>query len=937
MSVGRSTTTTIQLGVFDPDQETYTFYLTSFSQNGGSLKKGSTTVDSTSVVLQSNVNTNPPTFTGYVDLAYTVLAEESATSLTLSFVVFDGTQNSTQCTLALTSTENEAPTATPVAAQTIDEDTQTNVLILEGTDTDNFGEELRVVIIDLPQNGILYQNSPNKAITNRSTLLDEGSNGVHYVPTLLWDGADSFSFAVRDVANALSSKSVVSITVNHVNHDPTISAEGPITTLEDAPVLITSVIASDVDAGDVVTVYLRSPPEHGQFAQANGDLITKTATAYPFPLDSPQFKFIPVADANGSPYDSFTVFARDNSGAESDDITVVINVTPVDDAPVAVPVSLVENEQEVSAPIPLELDANDVDTDSEKINATVLSLPSSAIGTLKYTDGTAVALGDVILHPRALHFVPNAYSFGSTSFSFNVKDETSYSEPATASITINHVNHDPTANNATGTAVRGVPLVITLSGSDPDADDVFHFVAISVTSGLGGEFKNPAGDVISAPNVNISSNIPNTASRSFSTIVQYTAPATASGNAFASITYVLRDQSGGESDIKTLTIDISPNSAPIATPAVFTAYQDTPSPSVALTGTDADAADADNLLLTIVTLPSRGVLIVNATLNIIVPGTVLPAGTSVSYYTTVRGSDSFSYFVTDNLGTVSGTAIGTVNIIPVNHAPTAEFHGPATGNEDTNITVNQIALADPDGDTVVVYITSVPESGLLTQFDGTPILAASPSAPVQVTEPHGWVVYVPARDQFGDPLASFTFYADDGQGEANSKTETVTALIKVDPVNDRPIAHNGITAADENSADILITLNVTDVDSPVANLSIYLTALPDRSIGSLVDPITLEPISLLAKIPSRQVLLQLVQFSHGETSFSFFANDGEIDSASAGIQTIAIASVNQVFIIIFNELFGVFLTHFISGSSRFLCITRQCCSYCSCCHHCGNQ
>lgn len=895
MAVGRSTTSTIQLGVFDPDQETYTFYMTSFAQNGGSIKKGSTTIDSTSAVLQDNVNTNPPTYTGYVDLTYIVDASESATSLTLSFVVFDGRTNSSQCTLDLTSSENEAPNATFVEPQTIDEDTLTDVLILNGTDIDNFGELLRVVIIDLPKNGILYQNSPNKPIDTSSTLLDEGSYGVYYVPTRLWDGVDSFSFAVRDVANALSAKSTVIITVNHVNHDPTISAGGPITTLEDTPVLITSVIASDVDVGDTVTIYLRHPPKNGQFAQHDDELITNTESAYPIPLLSNHFKFIPAENANGLAYANFTVFARDNSGAESDNITVIINVTPVDDAPVAVPVNLDEDEQEVSTPIPLLLNATDVDTDSEQINATILSLPSSNIGYLKYADDSVVSLGDIIPHPRVIYFVPNAYSFGNTSFSFNVKDQTSYSESATASIGITHVNHNPTAKNATGTAVRGVPLVITLSGSDPDAADVFHFVVVSVTSGLGGEFKNPAGEVISAPNVNISSNISNTASRSFSTTVHYTAPATASGDAFASLTYIVSDQSGGESSVQTLTIDISPNSAPIATPAIITAYQDTPSPSVALTGTDADPADADNLVLTIVTLPSRGVLIVNSTLNITEPGTVLPAGTNVSYYTIVRGTDSFSYYVTDNLGTVSGTAIGTVNIIPVNHAPTAVFHGPATGNEDTNITINQIVLADSDGDTVVVYITSVPESGLLTQYDGTPILEASPESPVSVTESHGWVKYIPARDQFGDPLASFTFYGDDGQEEPNSKTEIITANITVYPVNDRPVAHNGITAADENSDDILITLNVTDVDSPIANLSIYLTTLPDRSIGSLVDPVSLEPIALLANIPSRQVLLQLVQFSHGETSFSFFANDGLIDSASAGTQTISIASVNQVF------------------------------------------
>lgn len=900
ISVGRPSSTDVQLTAFDPDKdETYSFNLVSYSTDGPDslmINAGNVIITSATTVILANVVTVNNYAT--VDLTYNVGNNNPATYLFLTFTVSDNTSTSDPFTLKLYPSPNNPPTVTPVANQTTDEEVLSGIITLTGTDAD--GDALKVLITDLPVNGVLYDNTTKLPILTKGQKI--AGNTVSYLGKDLFYGEDFFTFAVQDPVQATSPKSRVNIKVAHVNHKPTITAGGRVTTPEDARVLITQVFASDVD-GDRVKVYIKNQPAAGNgfFSQADGTNIT----AFPAEITSTSFDFYFTPDSNkfGFPYLTYVLYAEDNgwpSIARSDEITAYIDVTPVDDPPIATPMDLVQLEVPPATAFNLTLNFTDVDTGDVNITAYILSLPSSSIGTLTLVNGSLLAVGDAVPYPRVVTFSPLTYTFGNTSFSFNVKDETSFSaSPATVALSITHVNHDPTGSSSSATAVRGVPLVITLAGFDHDAGDTFSFVIDTISGGSGGVFTSSTGTPLTT-STPIATNVPNTASRTFSTTLNYTAPINAVGTRFATITYHIVDQSGGVSATYTLSVDIASNSAPIATPAFFNATQDTPSTPVPITGTDADPADANTLLLNITTLPTQGVLIVNSTFNITTPGTVLPAGTPISYYTTNRGADSFSYYVQDNIGTRSGTANAEITIIPVNHPPTAIFHGPASGIEDNNVTINQISFSDPDGDTVSIYVTAIPPAskGTLTQYDGTPI--TSVATPVLVTDPRGWLVFVPAPDQNGDPIASFSFYASDGLGGV---TSTISGAISVAAVNDPPVALSDVTTADENAPAISITPKVSDVDTDLVNVSVYLASLPDRAIGTIVNATTLQPIDLLAKIPDpRQVLFQLVPFAHGNTSFTFYATDGIDDSLTFGTQTIAIASVNQVSSFLFHNM-----------------------------------
>ncbi|MFH1725517.1 MAG: Ig-like domain-containing protein [Elusimicrobiota bacterium] len=181
-----------------------------------------------------------------------------------------------------------------------------------------------------------------------------------YTPGADYNGPDSFSFVGND-GKADSNEATVAITVNAVN-DPPVAADASVTTDEDAPAAIT-LSASDVESPSLDYTVL-TQPEHG----------TLSGTA-------PDLTYTPDADYNGS--DSFTFKANDGE-ADSNEATVSISVTPVNDAPAARDGSIATDEDTESGPIALEAD----DVDGDALSFYMGSCP--AHGTLKDAGGAAV-------------------------------------------------------------------------------------------------------------------------------------------------------------------------------------------------------------------------------------------------------------------------------------------------------------------------------------------------------------------------------------------------------------------------------------------------------------------------------------------------------------------------------------------------------------------
>jgi VCBS repeat-containing protein len=150
---------------------------------------------------------------------------------------------------------------------------------------------------------------------------------------------------------------------------------------------------------------------------------------------------------------------------------------------------------------------------------------------------------------------------------------------------------------------------------------------------------------------------------------------------------------------------------------------------------------------------------------------------------------AYDITVDDNAGG-SDTQVVTIQINGVNEAPVGEAAS-ATGTEDTDIT-GQLVATDVDGDALTFELESRPANGAVS------------------IEEDGSYTYTPNPDFFGTD--SFTYTVTDEFGGTDSKTVSLT----VTPVNDAPVAGDGVAQTTED-AGLSGTLAdfVTDVDDDV--------------------------------------------------------------------------------------------------------------------------
>ncbi len=156
----------------------------------------------------------------------------SAISRTVSWIISDGSLNSTTDTSTITVTGvNDAPIAT-AASFTTNEDT-----LYSGT----------LSATDIDSSSFTYSINTN-ASHGTVTITNASTGAYSYTPASNYNGTDSFIFAVSD--GSLTSTATVDITVNPVNDKPTIESTTTINYTEhDLPVIVSpSVIIGDIDS-----------------------------------------------------------------------------------------------------------------------------------------------------------------------------------------------------------------------------------------------------------------------------------------------------------------------------------------------------------------------------------------------------------------------------------------------------------------------------------------------------------------------------------------------------------------------------------------------------------------------------------------------------------------------------------------------------------------
>jgi YD repeat-containing protein len=382
------------------------------------------------------------------------------------------------------------------------------------------------------------------------------------------------------------------------NHPPVVTGQ-TVTTAEDTPVPIT-LTASDPE-GDPVA-FAVGAAGHGQ------------VTGVP-----PTVTYTPAPDFNGT--DTFTVTANDGHD-QSQPATVTVNVTEVNDPPVAKPDSATTGTGQPTTVTFAKLLANDGAGPFDERNQT---LTVTAVTPGADTHGT------VQTSLTALTYTPDPAFDGTAVIAYTVCDDgTTGGSPdpqcADSTVSIGH-NQAPTANPQSAQTSRTGPVDLTLTAGDPE-DDPLTF-AITAQPGHGTLTGTPP-DVRYKANAGFvgTDTFTFTASDAFST----SAPAT-------------------------VTITVNDVPAPTLTPDSVT-LQPGASVLIAVLANDTPGSGAlDPATMTIGSAPTRGVAAVEATKIRYTAG----AGET--------GADAFSYTVCDTAG---GCATAQVSVvISENHAPVA--------------------------------------------------------------------------------------------------------------------------------------------------------------------------------------------------------------------------------------------------------------------------
>jgi gliding motility-associated-like protein len=532
---------------------------------------------------------------------------------------------------------------------------------------------------------------------------------------------------------------------------------------EDTQTLI-NILSNDTDLNSNInpsSVNLLTLPINGTFVfnSANGTLL-----------------YTPNSNYNGS--DGFTYSVCDlGIPILCDTAVVTINVTPVNDAPIANGNTATTNEDQ-SVVINVPLNDTDVDGNLNTGSVTITDQPNN---------------GTVLVNPStgSITYTPALNYTGTDTLIYQICDLGTpiLCDTAMVIITITPLNDAPIANGNTATTNEDQSVVINVPLNDTDVDGNLNTGSVTITD------QPNHGTVV----VN-----PSTGSITYTPALNY--------NGTDTLIYEICDLGTPIlCDTAIVIITVTPvNDAPIANGNTATTNEDQSVViNVPLNDTDVDG-NLNTGSVTITDQPNHGTVVVN------------PSTGSITYTPSLNynGTDTLIYEICD-LGTpiLCDTAMVIITITPLNDAPIANGNT-ATTNEDESVVID-VPLNDTDVDgnlnTGSVTITDQPNHGTVV---------VNPST--------GSITYTPALNYNGTDTLIYEI-CDLG---TPILCDTAIVIITVTPVNDAPIANgNTATTNEDQSVVINVPLNDTDVDGNLNTGSVTITDQPNHGTV-VVNPST---------------------------------------------------------------------------------------------------
>jgi large repetitive protein len=768
---------------------------------------------------------------------------------TITYTISDGAGGFATATIAVSvAPVNDVPVANPDAATTA-EDTAVTVPVL-ANDSDLDGNPLSVTAATAPNGSVVI--NPDGTVT--------------YTPNANFSGTDTITYTISDGQGGTAT-STVTITVTSAN-DPPVAVNDAATTPEDVPVTV-PVLANDTDIdGNPLTVTAASAPNGTVVINPDGTLT-----------------YTPRANFNGT--DTITYAISDGAGGVAN-ATVTITVTPVNDAPVAVPDAATTAED---TPVTISPLVNDSDVDGDPLTITTATAPN----------------GTVVINPNGtITYTPNANFNGADVITYTISDGNGGTATTTIAVTVTPVNDAPTVvapvaaqtnldadtvslpTAASFTDIDGDPLTFTATGlpaglsinpvtgvvagvidrSASQPNGGVYSVTVTASDGQGGSVStvfawtvtNPAPTAVNdvaatnedtAVTIAVLGNdtdpdrdpLTVTAATAPNGIVVINADGTitytpnANFNGTDTITYVISDGQGGTATA-TVTVTVTPvNDPPVAVNDNATTLEDTPV-TVAVLGNDSDV-ELDPLTVTAATAPN-GTVVINA------DGTL-----TYTPNANFNGTDTITYTISDGQGGTA-TATVTVTVTPVNDLPIAA-NDVASTNEDAPLVIAPLVNdSDVDGDPLTITAATAPNGTVTINPDGT-------------------LRYVPNPNFNGTDTISYTI--SDGQGG----TATATVTVTVTPVNDPPVAVNdNATTLEDTPVTVAVLGNDSDVDNDP--LTVTAATAPNGTVVINAD-------GTLTYTPRANF--------NGTDTITYTISDGQGGTATATV-TVTVTPVNDL-------------------------------------------
>ncbi|MBE4305104.1 tandem-95 repeat protein, partial [Vibrio parahaemolyticus] len=658
-------------------------------------------------------------------------------------------------------------------------------------------------------------------------------NGVATItPTADWNGKETITFTATD-----PSGESISQTVNFTVAPVADIVADKATVVEDTPTII-KVLGNDTFEGDdkVVSLDTNNGPANGTVSVNPDGSVTYT----------------PNDNYHGA--DSFTYIVT--SGGVSESTTVNVDVTPVNDAPVAK--DDIATTQEDTA-VTIDVLPNDTDIDGDTLRIDSASVPSDQ-GTVEIVDGKLV-------------FTPAENFNGDAEITYTVTDG-ELTDEAKVSVTVNPVNDAPTikvdaVESITENAVSTDTVVATLTVRDTDTPEDQLTVSLENNSNgyfvlVGNEVKlTQAGvdavnnDELNLKDLTISASVSDgvnpTANDSDSLIVNRVNDApTIKVDAVESIT---EDAVSTDTVVATLTVrdtDTPEDQLTVSLENNSNGYFVLVGNEVKLTQAGVDAVNNDELNLKDLTISASVSDGVNPTANdsdSLIVNRVNDAPTVENAIADQELSEDFATYTIDlndafkdSDSALNFSVSGNSNVLVsiengiATISPTADWNGSETltftatdpSGESISQTVNFTVA--PVADIVADKATVVEDTPTIIKVlgndtfedDGKVVSLDTNNGPANGTvsvNPDGSVTYTPNDNYVGKD--TFTYIVTSG-----GVSESTTVEVNVTPVNDVPVAKDDIATTQEDTAVTIDVLpNDTDVDGD--KLSIQSASVPE--------------------------------------------------------------------------------------------------------------